>query len=65
MNKFHNYIKSNLIYMYMNPFYVGKKTGKLLRRVREDPDGNIITQYVRTTPGRVIFNKTVQDTLMQ
>jgi DNA-directed RNA polymerase subunit beta' len=45
--------------------YVGKKTGKLLRRVREDPEGNIITQYVRTTPGRVIFNKTVQDTLMQ
>ncbi len=45
--------------------YVGKKTGKLLRRVREDPDGNIITQYVRTTPGRVIFNKTVQDTLNQ
>jgi len=45
--------------------YVGKKTGKLLRRVREDSEGNIITQYVRTTPGRVIFNKTVQDTLMQ
>ncbi|VXD13791.1 DNA-directed RNA polymerase subunit gamma [Planktothrix serta PCC 8927] len=45
--------------------YVGKKTGKLLRRVREDTDGNIITQYVRTTPGRVIFNKTVQDTLIE
>ncbi|HEY9866060.1 MAG TPA: DNA-directed RNA polymerase subunit gamma [Candidatus Obscuribacterales bacterium] len=45
--------------------YVGKKTGKLLRRVREDAEGNIITQYIRTTPGRVIFNKTVQDTLIQ
>ena len=45
--------------------YVGKKTGKLMRRVREDAEGNIITQYIRTTPGRVIFNKTVQDTLIQ
>jgi DNA-directed RNA polymerase subunit beta' len=45
--------------------YVGKKTGKLMRRVREDSEGNILAQYIRTTPGRVIFNKTVQDTLIQ
>ncbi|MCB8765633.1 DNA-directed RNA polymerase subunit gamma [Planktothrix agardhii] len=45
--------------------YVGKKTGKLMRRIREDSEGNILAQYIRTTPGRVIFNKTVQDTLIQ
>jgi DNA-directed RNA polymerase subunit beta' len=33
------------------------------RRVRLDADGNIISQYVKTTPGRVIYNKTVQDAL--
>jgi DNA-directed RNA polymerase subunit beta' len=44
-------------------FYIGQKTGNLLRRVREDKDGKIFSQYVRTTPGRIIFNKTVQDAL--
>ncbi|MEO0406602.1 MAG: DNA-directed RNA polymerase subunit gamma, partial [Cyanobacteria bacterium P01_A01_bin.135] len=34
------------------------------RRVREDADGNIISQYVYTTPGRVIYNKTILDALM-
>jgi DNA-directed RNA polymerase subunit beta' len=43
--------------------YVGEKTGQLTRRVREDKDGHILSQYVRTTPGRIIFNKTVQDVL--
>lgn len=33
------------------------------RRVREDADGQVISQYVRTTPGRVIYNKTIQDAL--
>jgi len=33
------------------------------RRVRLDADGNLISQYIRTTPGRVIYNKTVQDAL--
>lgn len=33
------------------------------RRVREDADGNHISQYIRTTPGRIIYHKTVQDTL--
>ncbi len=33
------------------------------RRVREDAEGNHISQYIRTTPGRIIYHKTVQDTL--
>jgi DNA-directed RNA polymerase subunit beta' len=33
------------------------------RRIREDRDGNVISQYIRTTAGRIIFNKTVQDIL--
>ncbi|MBF2067051.1 MAG: DNA-directed RNA polymerase subunit gamma [Calothrix sp. C42_A2020_038] len=33
------------------------------RRVREDADGNIISQYIRTTPGRVIYNKAIQEAL--
>ena len=34
------------------------------RRVREDADGNVISQYIYTTPGRVIYNKTILDALM-
>jgi DNA-directed RNA polymerase subunit beta' len=33
------------------------------RRVRQDADGNLISQYIRTTPGRIIYNKTIQDAL--
>ena len=33
------------------------------RRVREDADGKLISQYVETTPGRIIYNKTVHDAL--
>jgi len=33
------------------------------RRVREDAEGNVISQYIKTTPGRIIYNKTVQDAL--
>ncbi|MGF1495213.1 MAG: DNA-directed RNA polymerase subunit gamma [Elainellaceae cyanobacterium] len=33
------------------------------RRVREDGDGNLISQYIRTTPGRIIYNKTIRDAL--
>lgn len=33
------------------------------RRVRQDADGKLISQYIRTTPGRIIYNKTVQDAL--
>jgi DNA-directed RNA polymerase subunit beta' len=32
-------------------------------RMRHDRDGNIISQYVRTTPGRIIYNKTIHDAL--
>ena len=34
------------------------------RRVRKDADGNLISQYIRTTPGRIIYNKTIQDSLV-
>ncbi len=34
------------------------------RRVRETADGELISQYVRTTPGRIIYNKAIQDALM-
>jgi DNA-directed RNA polymerase subunit beta' len=33
------------------------------RRVREDSEGNVISQYIRTTPGRVIYNKAIQEAL--
>lgn len=34
------------------------------RRVRETADGEMISQYIRTTPGRIIYNKAIQDVLM-
>ena len=34
-----------------------------LRRVREDADGELISQYIKTTPGRIIYNKTVHEAL--
>ncbi|MGK7875835.1 MAG: DNA-directed RNA polymerase subunit gamma [Xenococcaceae cyanobacterium] len=33
------------------------------RKVRETADGELISQYIRTTAGRIIYNKTVQDAL--
>ncbi|UBF29174.1 DNA-directed RNA polymerase subunit gamma [Kovacikia minuta CCNUW1] len=33
------------------------------RRQRWDSEGQLISQYVRTTPGRIIYNKTIQDAL--
>jgi DNA-directed RNA polymerase subunit beta' len=33
------------------------------KRVREDKEGNLISQYILTTPGRVILNKAIQDVL--
>jgi DNA-directed RNA polymerase subunit beta' len=33
------------------------------RRIREDAQGNLISQYIRTTPGRVIYNTTIQEAL--
>jgi DNA-directed RNA polymerase subunit beta' len=34
------------------------------RRMRHDADGNLISQYVKTTAGRIIYNKTIHDTLL-
>ena len=34
------------------------------RRVRETADGEIISQYVRTTPGRIIYNRAIQEALI-
>jgi DNA-directed RNA polymerase subunit beta' len=33
------------------------------RRVRKDAAGQVVSQYIRTTVGRIIYNKTVQDSL--
>ncbi len=33
------------------------------RKVRQTADGQTIAQYVYTTPGRIIYNKTIQDAL--
>jgi DNA-directed RNA polymerase subunit beta' len=33
------------------------------RKVRETGDGEVIAQYIKTTPGRIIYNKTIQDAL--
>ncbi|MBW4664085.1 MAG: DNA-directed RNA polymerase subunit gamma [Chroococcus sp. CMT-3BRIN-NPC107] len=37
-------------------------TNNNIRR-REDADGKLISQFVRTTPGRIIYNKTIQEIL--
>jgi DNA-directed RNA polymerase subunit beta' len=34
------------------------------RRVREDANGNRISQYIKTTAGRIIYNKAIQESLM-
>ncbi|NET31108.1 MAG: DNA-directed RNA polymerase subunit gamma [Cyanothece sp. SIO1E1] len=34
-----------------------------LRRIREDGEGNLISQYIKTTPGRIIYNKVIQEAL--
>ena len=34
------------------------------RRVRETADGEMISQYIRTTPGRIIYNKAIQEALV-
>jgi len=33
------------------------------RRIREDAEGGLISQYIRTTPGRVIFNQAIYASL--
>jgi DNA-directed RNA polymerase subunit beta' len=34
------------------------------RRVREDASGNLLSQFIRTTPGRIIYNKAIQEALV-
>lgn len=34
------------------------------RKIREGVDGEIITQYIQTTPGRIIYNKTIAEALV-
>ncbi|HEY9873781.1 MAG TPA: DNA-directed RNA polymerase subunit gamma [Candidatus Obscuribacterales bacterium] len=34
------------------------------RRTRQAADGSLITQYIRTTPGRIIYNMTIQEALI-
>lgn len=33
------------------------------RRVRETADGEQLSQYIRTTPGRIVYNKAIQEAL--
>jgi DNA-directed RNA polymerase subunit beta' len=33
------------------------------RRVRETADGELLSQYIRTTPGRIVYNKAIQEAL--
>ena len=33
------------------------------RRTRETSEGKLISQYIKTTPGRIIYNKTIQEAL--
>jgi DNA-directed RNA polymerase subunit beta' len=33
------------------------------RRIRQDAEGELISQYIKTTPGRIIYNKAVMDVL--
>ena len=33
------------------------------RRIREDAEGVLISQYIKTTPGRVIFNQAIYASL--
>jgi DNA-directed RNA polymerase subunit beta' len=34
------------------------------RIIKEDKNGNVIAQYLFSTPGRILFNKTVEDSLV-
>lgn len=43
--------------------YRGSRSGRDLRRTREDGEGNLLSQYISTTAGRILFNKTVLDAL--
>jgi DNA-directed RNA polymerase subunit beta' len=34
------------------------------RRIRETSTGELLSQYIFTTPGRIIYNKTIQEVLL-
>lgn len=34
-----------------------------MRRERKDAEGNLLSQYIKTTPGRIIYNRTIQEAL--
>jgi DNA-directed RNA polymerase subunit beta' len=44
--------------------FIGTKSNRPMRMVREAADGTILAQYLRTTPGRIIFNQIVQAALV-
>jgi DNA-directed RNA polymerase subunit beta' len=35
------------------------------KRTRQDTEGNLVSQYILTTPGRIILNKTIYDALAE
>ncbi|MDX2271779.1 MAG: DNA-directed RNA polymerase subunit gamma [Cyanobacteriota bacterium] len=37
--------------------------GQPVRKVRQQADGSLISQFIYTTPGRIIFNKVIQEAL--
>lgn len=43
----------------------GKSSQLPIRRRREDGEGQLISQYIRTTAGRIIYNKTILDVIAQ
>jgi DNA-directed RNA polymerase subunit beta' len=43
--------------------FFGRKTQRPLRFVREDGEGTVIVQSIRTTPGRIIFNRTIHQAI--
>ena len=45
--------------------YYGSKTNDPLRLVRESASGEMLSQYIRTTPGRIIFNHKIQEAIAQ
>ncbi|MEM1425265.1 MAG: hypothetical protein AAGF75_01745, partial [Cyanobacteria bacterium P01_H01_bin.130] len=45
--------------------YYGSKSNDPLRLVRESADGEMLSQYIRTTPGRIIFNHKIQEAIAQ
>jgi hypothetical protein len=42
---------------------LGKKTRRPLS-LRRECDGELLTQYIRTTPGRILLNQTIQQAVL-